>query len=306
MRTKKLATIFFTTAFLAACASPRVTVDRVDGPDLEGKTKFKMPHSMVVFSFVKNKDGEATDKIGVASVPTTKDDQVYAIDGTYWYQNWGVATRLNATSRENPLLLDSVGVEVEDNRVAILTTLGSIATTLIPFALKSQADKPNLPTGIDVSEFLANSKTNCKEEDPDLALSCDVALAAAPGSYTWRAGIEIDAAPKSSIPIEEIDWPLNGDVLVYPACREMKLTVTAMQAGVPLPPFSTVLYVSDPSRLETVRLPQKGKVVMKLPCGVNVTSEKAAVSNELDVLKELLTQAAAVRKALKGEDGTAK
>lgn len=289
-------------AFLAGLAAgcsvaPAVQYEEVVKPDTQGLPKFKLQSSIIAIDFKRDDKGVplAGGQMVIMSIPAEDPSgRLYAIRAA---DQWGVNTRLQMTPRENNLLISSLGVEVEDQRVATIQQVAAFATKLITFlpALTTLKDsgtgepKPKtvaadpFPAVIDVSRLhLVSEDTRSAQEFENGRFNGIV-----------RYGIKYGPVEPSATPRSGFDFSTARSVYIYSACRDALLTFD-------YPPgkrHSATVRIADPNFIETIALPAKGKVSAQSACGVSVSSDPVKTNSTLEVLNALFDAAKTVRDA---------
>ena len=301
---KQKMTTVFAICLLSGCASPKVYYGLVTASDPDGAVKFKFASSMIVVK--ANLDSKANVvSYDIKSVPvSTAVDQKYYLTGASVWQNWLVDTKLDVVHRDDTDLIQQVGVEVTDQRIETIKTLGAIATAMVGMA--EGTNNPTVPKPIDASQFLLadlppNLQASCNR-DTNGTISCTDQPT---GDPDWTFDIKITALPKDSVSLSSI---LNSSLpayssgsFIYSACREAVVTLKYNNLDrvgkVQLLPTSVM--IADPSAVEFLRFPDKGKVIAGASCGADSTSEASPVSSNMAVIDALLTQAKGMKDATK-------
>ena len=121
--------------------------------------------------------------------------------------------------------------------------------------------------------------------------------------------IEFDGLPGDAISTEAFFSSVADrytKVIVYSACRDVTLYVStdgdACSGRTPekrtfkgTADFVARLRIADPSHVQTIQFPDKGKIDMHTSCGVNVTSERTDSGNVFSVISEMLKQAKSIK-----------
>lgn len=245
-----------------------------DAPDYSGRHKFKLQSSIIVID--KSKDNPPV--IVVKSVPAEEPSgRIYSIEPGY---QLGIRTSINVALRENSYLIDSIGTEVQDNRIKYIQSATSILTTGLGAGILNITSPiptlPRLPIAIDTAEIL--SRYNTKAAIERAATTPDYSIGFGPLSPT--------AFPRDTLPQN-----VTG-VFFYSACRDAIVRVR----GVPVP---FVVRVADPNFWETIALPQKGKISAQSTCGVSVTSETIQSADAIALLAQAMDAAKNLNEAQK-------
>lgn len=295
---------------VGGCASPEARYDQIKDTDREGLRKFRFAESVIKFDYVKDQFGAPTDQIVIASVPRPHSDTRYGMTGTDFYDNWGVVTTLNATYRGDSDLFQEVGVSVADKRLEALQTLGSAASALIGIVANtpSPAGKATLPDGISIDTFLNNLPKECATAAEVGARDGNLDCKSLPlsGTQAFIADIYISKRPVDAIALSSISWPYTTKSFLYSACRMATITLKASSKHPSVAEGTIVasseVAVADPQWIQTLRFPDKGKVMVAGSCGANSTAEDAKLPTAVDYLNGLITQAGAIKKALDAKD----
>ncbi|MBV6489502.1 MAG: hypothetical protein GHHEDOFH_03484 [Pseudorhodoplanes sp.] len=282
----------------AGCSvAPAVQYEEVIKPDTQGLPKFKLQSSIIAIDFKRDDKGVplAGGQMVIMSIPAEDPSgRLYAIRAA---DQWGVNTRLQMTPRENNLLISSLGVEVEDQRVATIQQVAAFATKFLAIpALWSTSVAPGkgketktarvaepFPAIIDVSRVhLLPEDTGGAQEFENGRFNGIV-----------RYGIKYGPVEPSATPRSGFDFSTTRSVYIYSACRDALLTFD-------YPPgkrHTATVRIADPNFIETIALPAKGKVSAQSACGVSVSSEAVKTNSTLEVLNALFDAAKTVRDA---------
>lgn len=249
--------------------------------DWEGNQKFKFNASTILISKAKDEKGneKPLDKgLSIVSVPA--EDPRGNVIAIVPAGSLGVKTNLSLTARNNTMLVESIGVEVVDDRVKTIQTIGSIVGTVIGLLADIPVPDP-YPIAVDVGSHLIKqqSMTAAKLEQT-----------------VANVKIEIEFGSLSADVIAWADFESrlgqDSNAFFYSACRDAAITVTGERYV-----HRATVRVADPMYLQTVRFPTKGKILMHSSCGVSVASESAKVSTDLELLDALIGQAKSIKDA---------
>ncbi len=292
-----LALVFLT----AGCSAlPRVRYQAVTGPDEAGTIKFVLAHSLITLN-VKRSLEEGQQLVAMAlpsDLPVREVQRVYSIVPV---SQTGVKTHLNVTYIPNSRVLSSLGSEIEDNRIK---TIGQVAGIVISGAEIVGAFERLRPGDLPASlPAVIDPKADPKEaggKAPWRPL---------PANAGWHYQLELGPVPPDSVATETFfgSGPRETSVLPFSACRDAVLRVLKDKEGAPEgdgernartgEAWLFGLKIADPDYVQTVQLPQKGKIEMHTSCGVNVTSEKTDTASTWAVIGEAMKQASAIVKA---------
>lgn len=291
--------------FLAACAAPKVRYDLAQPG--ERAPRFQLAESMIMFNYAEqatdDRKGPNTAKMLITSVPVPIDTTTYTIAGTGELRNWGVRTELNATHREETLLLQEVGTQVTDNRKQIIadvaTALSAGLGVLGAADVAGAPGLPRAPTGVAIGKLIgspgcvgdAAARISCAQ------LKLDGGGVYANGKYEpYFADIVIAPRARNAVPLASISFPAHADAIFYSACRTV--TIQLSNAATPALAGSAVLRVAEPGFVEWIGLPAKGKVTFGPSCGADVVSENAVLPSAMDVINASLAAAKTIKDAL--------
>jgi hypothetical protein len=119
----------------------------------------------------------------------------------------------------------------------------------------------------------------------------------------YKLDVTIDPVPVDAISASQLDGSFSSRVFYYSACRPATIKL------IPKPgsgnPVTASVIVADPSWLETVALPAKGKIISGASCGASSTSDSANLPTAFDYINALMSQAKAVNDAFKKKTTTA-
>ena len=306
MKIKTLAGCVITSALVAGCSTqpsafyqPIPTQSATYQGDWAGLSKFTLAKSELVFNQVgeDEKDGKSTKKkIVVTSIPSeakhsnsqptrfamTPDDP------------FGVTTQMSITKVDNTELISSIGTEVEDHRVKYIEGAGAIVVGLLGIAWSGdKGTKEFQPISIDTYELLTSLKVGRGEGGGQAS--------AVKKSGTQQAvDFTVSFGP---VPDDAIDTKVFAakasdeaqETIFYSACRSIKVHFKdGVLAG---QTFSEV--IADPRYVQTVKIPEKGKVSFHSSCGVSTSTESSGASDATDIGKALVSQTKSIRDAWK-------
>jgi hypothetical protein len=278
---------------LSGCGThfPSVQYEKVTAktpPDLEGLVKFNL--SKTILKLDRDKD----KKLVLEAIPGESEGNLFQI-----HQNdpWLIKTSFKWVKRENTNLLQSVGTEVEDNRIktiqAVGGTLASIASVLLTQTINLDQDdspappakaKVSLPLAIDTEPFLQGYMKG------DLSDTADNGSSDGGGRVPFT--LSFGPLPPASISLKDYLSATQGKsqhAIFIPACRTAKIKFT--DTGSELSGLEFVTTVADPNYVQVIGLPNKGTVNFHSVCGANVLAEKADISTGSELVNASLAQA---------------
>lgn len=297
---KKIALPLVTlTLLLNGCGThfPSVQYEKVTNttpPDLEGLVKFNLQKTILKL------DQDKDQKLVLQAIPGESESNVFQIRPD---DPWLIKTSFKWTKRENTNMLQSVGTEVEDNRVKTIESVGGVLASIVsiaftaynlPFKLgdEDQPHKPvppkptlKLPLAIDTEPFL-NGYTS--------GVINDVADNGTPKDKGGKVpfSLSFGPLPPATLSLAQYLSDTNGKsqhAIFIPACRSAKLTFTDMSSE--LGGLEFVTTVADPNYVQVIGLPNKGTVNFHSVCGANVLAEKADISTGSDLVNAAMAQA---------------
>ena len=196
-------------------------------------------------------------------------------------------TNLSVTKRPDSDMLSSVGSELVDNRTALITNVGTVLKTVIPLAALVNGDKPPEPLRVSWSSLDAHPGFNA------------VAGATEPrggkkDGQIWRYGstdltVEVGPTPVTAERYSNALFAGQKTGLFAATCRSIIVRYTSQGVD-----YSYRGKIADPSQVEFVPLPAKGKIEFHDHCGVSVTSEKDSVATPDAIAATAATTAVAV------------
>ena len=251
--------------------------------DWEGNQKFKFNASTILVSRAKDEKGneKPLDKgLSIVSVPA--EDPRGNVIAIVPAGALGVKTNLSLTARNNTMLVESIGVEVVDERVKTIQTIGSIVGAVIGLLADVPVPDP-FPIAVDVGSHLIKQQSTTAAKLVQTVPNSDV-----------KIEIEFGNLSADVIAWADFESRVGQDlnVFFYSACRDAAITVSGGSYV-----HRATVRVADPMYLQTVRFPTKGKILMHSACGVSVASESAKVSTDLELLDALIGQAKSIKDA---------
>jgi len=313
---------------LVACTvQPNVKYKVDPDCDMAGLTKFHLVDSLILLSEEKSqppspsvgKNSKASlEKIVTSVIPQEADDHLYAIVPQSQY--WGlVTTHLAATFYDNTRLVNKLGVEVIDNRVKVIETVGAIAVVAAMVLLNENIDTLSVPIVINPREG---------KNDEWLPLPRNPAWA-----YRLRTTKEdIDAVPRDTFFAEHDFTKTEKEATAtFPVstCKTATLEISQFSAAARLSlgakrskadllalarkeagnltnswekKLTFLLKLPDPSRVRLFQLPPKGDITTHTLCGANTSTQSASTANALDLIGSLMKQVQAILEAQKAKD----
>jgi len=185
--------------------------------------------------------------------------------------------------RENTRLLRELSVNTEDHRKEVIETIGTIAVGVAKLAAVGAAAAAVKPT-LDLPIVIGLEKLRTSSGLLDDAANRQVA-------YTSSLG----AVPADSTTLsDEVQNKESRRAIFTSVCRDVDLTLTPSGAG----NLRFGFVVADPTKVQTIPLPTKGKVEFGTLCGGNVTIEQAARTSNKELAETLFAQVEALRKAM--------
>jgi hypothetical protein len=276
---------------LGGCGThfPSVQYEKVTAktpPDLEGLVKFNL--SKTILKLDKDK------KLVLEAIPGESEGNLFQI---HQHDPWLIKTSFKWVKRENTNLLQSVGTEVEDNRIKTIQAVGgalaSIATVLFTHTIDLDEDgsptpsaktKVALPLAIDTEPFLKDySKGNLSD-------TADNGSSDAAGKVGFT--LSFGPLPPATISLKDYLSATEGKsqhAIFIPACRSATIKFT--DTGSELSGLEFVTTVADPNYVQVIGLPNKGTVNFHSVCGANVLAEKADISTGSELVNASLAQA---------------
>ena len=294
-----IAEVFISIAF---SRDPAVRYSKVDSGDYDGKLKFNLAESVILFSYGMTRSGVTDNKrVVITSVPVPN-DTTYAITPVNWISNLGLETALSASYRRDTKLLESIAVNVTNRTTQIVDELSqatSVVGTLQSISLRRSDTPISLPDSIDVSHLVDNPEMyGCtgnddhQEFDKDQAFSCSMESRTADSAeVNYRVSLSISAVPIDAIPSSIFDSSYRSNSFYYSACRFARVSLSV--GGEPVQ--DKIVAVSDPRWLQSVRLSAGGTVVVSGSCGANSVIIHSQQLNRIHAVNSLIESAMASR-----------
>jgi hypothetical protein len=283
---------------LAGCGA--ISYHTIDRPDLDGLTKFELQSSALRLDIAKADPAApgggkqkaltaiASGDLVLTSVPTASSSHRYAIEATdHW---WWKTTHLGVTKRPDTDLIQQLTVDTEDNRVKLIESAGAIGVAAVGVLFTDGGIKGSIPDAQALESELAATEGKANDS---------IALSFAGGNI--KGDLAVEAVSKDAVKTKTfVDnyFSKRSDVLIYSACR--KGTVTLTVAG-ERKTWSVV--VADPSYVQTIKIPEKGKLSSHAGCGMDSSSDPSSVASGAEVVNKLVAQTKAIIDARK-EKGT--
>lgn len=289
-------------SLLSACGTPVPSVQYekvVSGPpDLQGLVKFNLPKTILMFDYA---DPTTKESVVLKAVPAESEANLFQIRPS---DPWLRKSTFKWTKRDNTNLLESVGSDVDDERVKTIETVGSTLAALIPLTssllLKQKFPDPfaqepqpeatppqglKLPLAIDTEPFLSSYAV------PGKPIS-DATSDGTDATKGGRVGFNISFGELSADAIElkkyfDLTQGRNQNALFTSACRTMTITFTTG----PLKDKKYTAMIADPHYIQTVAYPAKGVIKMHTVCGADVLSDSATASTSAEVVNAVIAQA---------------
>jgi hypothetical protein len=198
-----------------------------------------------------------------------------------------VDTNVNIAKTDNTALVKSVGVQVNDNRVATIEAIGGVAASALPLLVEAV---PPL-TGADLpAQFRMDALLKDDGSQP-------IPLSPIPGR---NVSLTIGPLPPDAVSIDRMPTGSTHQYF-YAACREAVVDLFyAAKAGDRPTKSQVVVKIADPRYFQLVSFPVKGSINMHSQCGVSVSTDTSSgVSTNADLIT-------AVGKAITGAISAAK
>lgn len=279
---------------LTGCGA--ISYHTIEKSDLEGLTKFELQSSALRLDIAKadpaaaggGKQKAATalasGDLVLTSVPTASSSHRYAIEATdHW---WWKTTHLGVTKRPDTDLIQQLTVDTEDNRVKLIESAGAIGVAAVGMLFTEGSIKDSIPDAQALESKLAATAGQAKD---------DIPLSFADGAI--QGVLAVEAVPTDAVKTQTfVDnyFSKKSDVLIYSACR--KGTVTLTVAG---EPKTWSVVVADPSYVQTIKIPEKGKLSSHAGCGMDSSSDPSSVASGAEVVNKLVAQTKAIIDARK-------
>ncbi len=279
---------------LACTVTPTVEYNKITKPsDMKGDEidTFYLQSSIIKIDKSVNKPdagGAASETLSITSIPT--EYNVFKV-GIRRADTIGVRTNLNITKFSNTALVKEAGVDVVDNRVALINQLGTIATKIVPLVAGAPGvlSSDALPKKILVDVVLNSAKIGPEERE---------GVDAADGVL-----IDFGPIPPDASPTDDLNRPMVLSGIIYSACRD---ATVKFKYG-PNMRYEQTVKISDPRYYQRVGFPVKGKVSFHDQCGVSVAADTEKVSTAPEIIDALVTQGKAIKDAIEAakKDGGA-
>ncbi|MFG0547625.1 hypothetical protein ACF8FG_20785 [Pseudomonas sp. YQ_6] len=308
-------TVLSASTLLAACTTPLPNVQYREypcsepacGQSTDSLLRFTLSKTVVRFSSKNDTQGDfiPSDESGITATPGRVEWEENGLSPRMFEilrdDPWGEKTTLTATKIDGTDSLQSVGVEVNDERSSNITKYVGIASNILGIAtilISKGGDNENpppkfylrLPIALDTYQLLKGTKAT---SDSGTGYLAGDQIEGKKFSFDYTVG----PAPLDSIALDTyLKNNLNKrkNEIFFPACRTMTVRFPNGQpyADVtnPLQGRAWTFLVSDPRYVQVAQFPAKGKVTMKPVCGADVTSEAVAVSSTLDVTNTISAQ----------------
>lgn len=218
-------------------------------------------------------------------------------DDTAWTK-----TTISLAKVENSDLIESAGVAVEDQRLALIQTIGNAAKTVLPMLVGASAGE------IKREDMPIPGCERFPREACDLPQPGALGIGAAAGHQGPKGWFQAlwGPVPPSAIPLADFLAQLgmrHVHGLYYAACRSLEIRYAGDGPPSDEGPPTVTHYdwkgkVADPRWVEFVRFPRKGNIRMHSQCGVSITSEADPTQSTAALLNEALNQAVAVKQAV--------
>ncbi|MHA3736678.1 hypothetical protein ACXR0M_13530 [Pseudomonas sp. Eth.TT006] len=278
---------------LSGCGTrfPSVQYEKVTAkttPDLEGLVKFNLPKTILKLDRDKDK------KLVLEAIPGESEDNLFQI---HQDDPWLIKTSFKWVKRENTNLLQSVGTEVEDNRIKTIQAVGgalaSIAAVLFTKTIDLEDDggpvppakaKVALPLAIDTEPFLSGYTGE------NLQYTAENGSSEAAGKVGFT--LSFGPLPPATISLKDYLSATQGKsqhAIFIPACRSARIKFTDQNSE--LSGLEFVTTVADPNYVQIIGLPNKGTVNFHSVCGANVLAEKADISTGSELVNASLAEA---------------
>ncbi|WP_213956954.1 hypothetical protein [Variovorax sp. dw_954] len=215
---------------LWGCAAPTVQYTKLQ-PGAAGQTtsnqplnpqgwqKFRFAHSTLVI---------AQDTGGVSASAVLIDsplDVYYTAHGSS--STWGVKTDIGFKYKTNTQLLDTADVSMQDNRIKLIDSAASIATTVLPLLGGSGPGvaPAAFPMRMVMDDYLAPQSPSGCTDDLNSVRTCEKI----PGPNASTISLTIYPAAPDAISIDAFDaghLNTNESVLYYASCRDVVVNLT--------------------------------------------------------------------------------
>jgi hypothetical protein len=294
---------------LAGCSA--ITYHKSFNEDREGYTKFELQSSAIRLDRAEPAKAESANgaagadagnsekrdrtataapagKLVLTSVPTASSAHRYAIESTdYWF--WRT-THLGITKRPDTDQIQEVTINTEDNLVKLIENVGAAGVGLVGLLAF---------TG-EVVDRTTTALPDAIDLEPELTARAEKRNEVIKIPLTFASGIAGDVfiEPVARDAIETTKFLANdktkSDVLIYSACR--KATVVLKEGKETL---TWAVVVADPNYVQTLKLPEKGKMTAHPGCGFDSSSDPSSVASASEVFNKIVGQTKAIIDAKK-------
>ena len=242
------------------------------------------------FACLKDKEKECFEEVKTIVTPKeyTKGN-LYAIvpEDNLWS-----TTNLSVSYVGDTHLIKQIGTEVIDHRKDYIEAVGAIvgtAAVIKPLWIQAEQISLRLPVVIDVDEAFGKSMWQRLSMDND----------------KWWFQLRAD----SQNPNGTVDTKAFFDQFAnkktssfgFSSCREAILYIcyddSQPKIAIESAPVKIHLTVIDPSRLETLKLPDKGSLSMHDLCGADLTTQASGVASAGSLVTDVMNQVTAIKKA---------
>lgn len=318
-----------TILLLAACTvQPNVKYLIDPSSDMAGHTKFHLVDSLILISEEKGsppspnvgKNSKASlEKIVTSVIPKEAAEHLYAIVPQSQYGGL-VTTHLAATFYDNTSLINKLGVEVIDNRVKVIETVGAIAVVAVMVMLNDNTDTLSVPIVINPREVEENKwqilprnpawvyRLRTMQEENKDAVVRDTFFAQHDGGKTETkatATFPVSSCKTAMLEITQFsavvrkalgDKPSKAARLDVATREEANLTNNNEKK------LTFPLKLPNPLKVRLFQLPPKGDITTHTLCGANTSTQSASTANAVDLIGALAKQVQAIFEAQKAKD----
>jgi hypothetical protein len=227
--------------------------------------------SMLHIDQVLDPQGAPTARLSVASIPVAADRRIYRVEGKQGNFEW-TRTFIGVQYVPNTRILQTLGVQVKDDRKQVFTALGRLAAALAGggaatlSAVPPAANKQLLPITVD---SIIHLKSANRGETSAIPFDC-------PGG-TVCGEVTYGALPDDALSRSDFIAAVNNawtDLFPVPACRSAKISMQQWNPksgyDAAAPRIILVSVVSDPAYVRVVRLPPTGTINFHSACGADV------------------------------------
>jgi len=272
---------------LSGCATiPSVEYAIVTKPEdmKDMSDAFYLRRSMIEISGadVKGNDRDGNDvittSVTIKAVPKEDMTRRIAIGGR---RDFTSSTKVNIIKLDNTDLVKSIGVETTDTTKSNIEQIGGVITKVISLAAMfgAAADDPCITeSGGRISIT------------PDFTAAPQIVNA----GRSQCIAIEYGPVPKDAIDFNKLPIGQKTRYYYYAACRDATVKVLQKSSIV----LTETVKVSDPTHLQYVQFPVKGKIDHHTVCGTSVTTETVTATSAADIVGALQVQAKAIKDAL--------